>query len=272
MNTVTTEINGKNYTFNIKVLQVKADSYDGWDQADFKVSVLIRCGKNKKYVKCIMPYNVGSVSEYYRTQDDYSKLAEYYLVDEKEIEDDFDNFFEENEEYLERDYFDMFINDVVYEDIENDTYFIDFMNDEKNGLKDDLLDLISNDSDEITTIYPDDDCFVPYYGITNKEKFKKLPEQMQLLTHDENPEITLKVNKYKTLEVKLYITKYQAYNYCVGAYGEFDIEDDLVGEMLKSFIKHENIETIGDLKEYLKKNDNEIVLKFYGDFEGIYCK
>lgn len=95
---------------------------------------------------------------------------------------------------------------------------------------------------------------------------------MQLLTHDEKTEISLKVNKFKTLKVKLYITKYQAYNCCVGAYGEFDIEDDLVGEMLKSFIKHENIKTVGGLKEYLKKNDNEIVLKFYGDFEGIYCK
>lgn len=275
MNTVTTEINGKNYTFNIKVLQVQVDSYDGWDQADFKVTALIRCGKIKKSVECVLTYAVGSVSEYYRDQDDYSQLAEDYLVDEEEIDEDFDNFFEENEEQLTNDYFDLFINDVIYDDVELDTIIIDYMNDEKNGLKDDLLELISNDDDdddEIKTIYPDCDCFVPYYGISNKEKFKKLPEQMQLLTHDEKTEITLKVNKLKTLKVKMYITKYQAYNCCVGAFGDFDIECDVVGEMLRIFIKHEKIKTVGDLKDYLKNNDNEIVLKFYGDFESIYCK
>jgi len=79
MNTVTTEINGKNYTFNIKVLQVKVNNYDGWDMADFKVTALVRCGKKKKCIECVLSYAVGSVWEYYNNQEYFSDLAEDYL-------------------------------------------------------------------------------------------------------------------------------------------------------------------------------------------------
>ena len=77
-----------------------------------------------------------------------------------------------------------------------------------------------------------DDCFVRYYGINNKEKFEKLPEYKQIENGKKNSLystniIKLKINKYTTFNVEMYISKYQAYNYCIGAFGDWDMDGEL---------------------------------------------
>lgn len=135
-----------------------------------------------------------------------------------------------------------------------------------------------NYEEEIKTVEMPDDCFVRYYGINNKEKFEKLPEYK----HIENGKkyslystnmIKIKINKYTTFYVEMFISKYQAYNYCIGSFGNWDIDGELLWDAFKNFRKNENIKTIKDLKDYLKKNDNKIFFKYYGkDFDEIYCK
>ncbi len=77
------------------------------------------------------------------------------------------------------------------------------------------------DDEEIKTVQVCDDGFVPYYGIKNKEKFEKLPEYKQLYTSkkyrtNKNNLIKIKINKLETFNVEMYISKYQAYNFCIG--------------------------------------------------------
>ena len=135
-----------------------------------------------------------------------------------------------------------------------------------------------NDEEEIKTVEMSDDCFVRYYGINNKEKFDKLPEYKQIENGKKNSlystnMIKIKINKYTTFNVEMFISKYQAYNYCIGAFGEWNMDGELLWDVFRYFIENENIKTIKDLKDYLKKNDNKIFFKYYGkDFGEIYCK
>lgn len=135
-----------------------------------------------------------------------------------------------------------------------------------------------NDEDEIKNVNVCDDGFVPYYGIKNKEKFEKLPEYKQLYTSkkyrtNKNNLIKIKINKLVTFNVEMYISKYQAYNYCIGAFGDWWMNGDLIWDAFRYFRENENIKTIKDLKDYLKKNDNKIFFKYYGkDFDEIYGK
>ena len=85
--------------------------------------------------------------------------------------------------------------------------------------------------------------------------------------------IKIKINKYTTFNVEIFISKYQAYNYCIGAFGDWWMNGDLIWDAFRNFRKNENIKTIKDLKDYLMKNDNKIFFKYYGkDFDEIYCK
>ena len=135
-----------------------------------------------------------------------------------------------------------------------------------------------DDEEEIKTVEMSDDCFVRYYGINNKEKFDKLPEYKQIENGKKNSlystnMIKIKINKYITFNVEMFISKYQAYNYCIGAFGEWNMDGELLWDAFRNFRKNENIKTIKDLKDYLKKNDNKIFFKYYGkDFSEIYCK
>lgn len=135
-----------------------------------------------------------------------------------------------------------------------------------------------NYEEEIKTVEMPDDCFVRYYGINNKEKFEKLPEYKQIENGKKNSlystnTIKFKINKYTTFNVEMFISKYQAYNYCIGAFGEWDINGELLWDAFRCFRENENIKTIKDLKDYLKKNDNKIFFKYYGkDFDEIYGK
>ena len=135
-----------------------------------------------------------------------------------------------------------------------------------------------NDDEEIKDVNVCDEGFVPYYGIKNKEKFEKLPEYKQLYTSEKyrtnkNNLIKIKINKFVTFNVEIFISKYQAYNYCIGAFGDWWMNGDLIWDAFRNFRKNENIKTIKDLKDYLKKNDNKIFFKYYGkDFSEIYCK
>ena len=135
-----------------------------------------------------------------------------------------------------------------------------------------------DDEEEIKTVEMSDDCFVRYYGINNKEKFDKLPEYKQIENGKKNSlystnMIKIKINKYTTFNVEMFISKYQAYNYCIGAFGEWNMDGELLWDAFRNFRKNENIKTIKDLKDYLKKNDNKIFFKYYGkDFGEIYCK
>ena len=135
-----------------------------------------------------------------------------------------------------------------------------------------------NDDDEIKNVDMPDDCFVRYYGINNKEKFEKLTEYKQIENGKKNSlystnTIKFKINKYTTFNVEMFISKYQAYNYCIGAFGEWDIDGELLWDIFRYFRENENIKTIKDLKDYLKKNDNKIFFKYYGkDFDEIYGK
>lgn len=135
-----------------------------------------------------------------------------------------------------------------------------------------------NDNEEIKTVEMADDCFVRYYGINNKEKFEKLPEYKQIENGKKNSLystniIKIKINKYTTFNVEMFISKYQAYNYCIGAFGEWDIDGELLWDAFRNFRKNENIKTIKDFEDYLKKNDNKIFFKYYGkDFDEIYGK
>ena len=135
-----------------------------------------------------------------------------------------------------------------------------------------------NDEDEIKNVNVCDDSFVPYYGINNKEKFEKLPEYKQLYTSakyltNKNNLIKIKINKFVTFNVEIFISKYQAYNYCIGAFGDWWMNGDLIWDAFRYFRENENIKTIKDLKDYLKKNDNKIFFKYYGtDFDEIYGK
>lgn len=135
-----------------------------------------------------------------------------------------------------------------------------------------------NDDVEIKNVNMPDDCFVRYYGINNKEKFEKLPEYKHIENVKKNSlystnMIKFKINKYTTFNVEMYISKYQAYNYCIGAFGEWDMDGELLWDAFRNFRENENIKTIKDLKDYLKKNDNKIFFKYYGkDFDEIYGK
>ena len=135
-----------------------------------------------------------------------------------------------------------------------------------------------NYEEEIKTVEMPDDCFVRYYGINNKEKFEKLPEYKQIENGKKNSlystnMIKIKINKYTTFNVEMFISKYQAYNYCIGAFGEWDMDGELLWDVFRYFRENENIKTIKDLKDYLKKNDNKIFFKYYGkDFDEIYGK
>ena len=135
-----------------------------------------------------------------------------------------------------------------------------------------------DDEEEIKTVEMSDDCFVRYYGINNKEKFDKLPEYKQIENGKKNSlystnMIKIKINKYTTFNVEMFISKYQAYNYCIGAFGEWNMDGELLWDAFRNFRKNENIKTIKDLKDYLKKNDNKIFFKYYGkDFGEIYGK
>ena len=135
-----------------------------------------------------------------------------------------------------------------------------------------------DDEEEIKTVEISDDCFVRYYGINNKEKFDKLPEYKQIENGKKNSlystnMIKIKINKYTTFNVEMFISKYQAYNYCIGAFGEWNMDGELLWDAFRNFRKNENIKTIKDLKDYLEKNDNKIFFKYYGkDFGEIYCK
>ena len=135
-----------------------------------------------------------------------------------------------------------------------------------------------NYEEEIKTVEMPDDCFVRYYGINNKEKFEKLPEYKQIENGKKNSlystnMIKIKINKYTTFNVEMFISKYQAYNYCIGAFGEWDMDGELLWDAFRNFRKNENIKTIKDLEDYLKKNDNKIFFKYYGkDFDEIYGK
>ena len=133
-----------------------------------------------------------------------------------------------------------------------------------------------NDEDEIKNVNVCNDCFVPYYGIKNKEKFEKLPEYKQLYTSEKyrtnkNNLIKIKINKFVTFNVEIFISKYQAYNYCIGAFGDWWMNGDLIWDAFRNFRKNENIKTIKDLKDYLKKNDNKIFFKYYGKDFGEIC-
>lgn len=135
-----------------------------------------------------------------------------------------------------------------------------------------------NDEDEIKDVNVCGDGFVPYYGIKNKEKFEKLPEYKQLYTSEKyrtnkNNLIKIKINKFATFNVEIFISKQQAYNYCIGAFGEWWMTGDLIWDAFRYFRENENIKTIKDLKDYLKKNDNKIFFKYYGkNFDEIYSK
>lgn len=135
-----------------------------------------------------------------------------------------------------------------------------------------------NYNEEIKTVEMPDDCFVRYYGINNKEKFEKLPEYKQIENEKKNSLystniIKIKINKYTTFNVEMFISKYQAYNYCIGAFGEWDMDGELLCDAFRNFRKNENIKTIKDFEDYLKKNDNKIFFKYYGnDFDEIYGK
>lgn len=135
-----------------------------------------------------------------------------------------------------------------------------------------------NDNEEIKTVEMPDDCFVRYYGINNKEKFEKLPEYKQIENGKKNSlystnMIKIKINKYTTFNVEMFISKYQAYNYCIGAFGEWDMDGELLCDAFRNFRKNENIKTIKDFEDYLKKNYNKIFFKYYGkDFVEIYGK
>lgn len=135
-----------------------------------------------------------------------------------------------------------------------------------------------NYNEEIKTVEMPDDCFVRYYGINNKEKFEKLPEYKQIENEKKNSLystniIKIKINKYTTFNVEMFISKYQAYNYCIGALGEWDMDGELLCDAFRNFRKNENIKTIKDFEDYLKKNDNKIFFKYYGnDFDEIYGK
>ena len=135
-----------------------------------------------------------------------------------------------------------------------------------------------DDEEEIKTVEMPDDCVVRYYGINNKEKFDKLPEYKQIENEKKNSlystnMIKIKINKYTTFNVEMFISKYQAYNYCIGTFGEWNMDGELLWDAFRNFRKNENIKTIKDLKDYLKKNDNKIFFKYYGkDFGEIYCK
>lgn len=135
-----------------------------------------------------------------------------------------------------------------------------------------------NEDDEIKLVNVYDDGFVPYYGINNKGKFEKLPEYKQMYTSEKyrtnkNNLIKIKINKFVTFNVEIFISKQQAYNYCIGAFGDWWMNGDLIWDAFRYFRENENIKTIKDLKDYLKKNDNKIFLKYYGtDFDEIYSK
>lgn len=135
-----------------------------------------------------------------------------------------------------------------------------------------------NDDEEIKTVQVCDDAFVPYYGIKDKEKFEKLPEYKQMRISKKyslysTNTFKIKINKYTTFNVEMYISKYQAYNYCIGAFGDWWMNGDLIFDAFRYFRENENIKTIKDLKDYLKKNDNKIFFKYYGkDFDEIYGK
>lgn len=135
-----------------------------------------------------------------------------------------------------------------------------------------------NYNEEIKTVEMPDDCFVRYYGINNKEKFEKLPEYKQIENEKKNSLystniIKIKINKYTTFNVEMFISKYQAYNYCIGSFGEWDMDGELLWDAFRNFRKNENIKTIKDFEDYLKKNDNKIFFKYYGnDFDEIYGK
>lgn len=135
-----------------------------------------------------------------------------------------------------------------------------------------------NEDAEIKNVNVCGDGFVPYYGINNKEKFEKLPEYKQLENRKKNSlystnTIKIKINKFATFNVEIFISKYQAYNYCIGAFGDWWMNCDLIWDAFMYFRKNENIKTIKDLKDYLKKNDNKIFFKYYGkDFDEIYGK
>lgn len=135
-----------------------------------------------------------------------------------------------------------------------------------------------NYEEEIKTVEMPDDCFVRYYGINNKEKFEKLPKYKQIENGKKNSlystnMIKIKINKYTTFNVEMFISKYQAYNYCIGAFGEWNMDGELLWDAFRNFRKNENIKTIKDLKDYLNKNDNKIFFKYYGkDFDEIYGK
>lgn len=135
-----------------------------------------------------------------------------------------------------------------------------------------------NEDAEIKNVNVCDDGFVPYYGINNKEKFEKLPEYKQLYTSEKyrtnkNNLIKIKINKFVTFNVEIFISKQQAYNYCIGAFGDWWMNGDLIWDAFRYFRENENIKTIKDLKDYLEKNDNKIFFKYYGkDFDEIYGK
>ena len=93
-----------------------------------------------------------------------------------------------------------------------------------------------NDEDEIKNVDMPGDCFVRYYGINNKEKFEKLPEYKQIENGKKNSlystnTIKFKINKYTTFNVEMFISKYQAYNYCIGAFGEWDMDGELLWDI-----------------------------------------
>lgn len=135
-----------------------------------------------------------------------------------------------------------------------------------------------NDENEIKNVNVCNEGFVPYYGINNKEKFEKLPKYKQMYTSEKyrtnkNNLIEIKINKFVTFNVEIFISKQQAYNYCIGAFGDWQMNGDLIWDAFRYFRENENIKTIKDLKDYLKKNDNKIFFKYYGtDFDEIYGK
>lgn len=135
-----------------------------------------------------------------------------------------------------------------------------------------------NDDEEIKTVQVCDEGFVQYYGIKNKEKFEKLPEYKQLYASkkyciNKTNLFKIKINKFVIFNVEIFISKYQAYNYCIGAFDDWWMDCDLIWDAFRYFRENENIKTISDLKDYLKKNDNKIFFKYYGkDFDEIYGK
>lgn len=263
-------IKGKDYEFDVTTLNIEAAGYGGFYGSNFDVTVLIKCNKKQSEFCVTLDYPAGEAYDYYCNMDT-EDLAEIYGESVEDIESDFDAWYNKHSDELENDYMDRYI-DFFY-DYEEDTQTM-VLDHLIENLSDDFQALLVSDEDIIKTVTIKD-CYmyVPTFIMNDFEldlvakEFENAPYYLKGLPCDDwghgigKKRFPLCINTHLIIDIDIYVSKYLAENYEVGTGWCNTFE--YVPECIYKFLKHENINTIKELRDYLGNNNYTLKLDEY---------